>query len=1043
MVPQQMDPEQDERRVEQELDPSQRAYLEQVRLRSASQLDGDKVKSAEEAKDRLRNREGNISLDDTPAGAKNLAEKEEQPGGFYANEANQPKGQGKAKKGLLSSLTNRALKRWLVGIGFSAVGGVVTGLSTGVLGFMINLKEMSLDFFTKNHYSAYSQRVGYIQDRVFKEPGTNCGLSIKCRLRPGMSDGEVKRYKQIFGEENIDFGDVNGKKYIKTIRAQVHGADLKIKNVEIDGTNFQHNYANLELRSKFWATGSKPKALVYRSTRALFKFAQFHIDRSFLGKTIDKFRAYVYGGGEHDINIDRPDEKGDADKNKQLDQDLQNMNQDLETAAAKERQQMIDSNYKTGPTVTLNPDQLDGVPTDAPTVNATRTSSVKTAIDTVKGAATGVFGAVNDGCTIYSLLRAISLGAKVARYAGLILFATNFMTTADSVKAGQGDASNLSLMANALVRPSTQEGSVGKTSANSNLYSLITENKVASRSGLAYGVMGLPTLSFLLNVKSTVEKAGLNGETCKHVLAWYGQILLVGAGLVSDVLSGGWGALAGAGISLGVGVVIGMIISYVTPAIIQFLAGTVAPDLLGPGGGYAIAEAIGGGLGGFAAELGKGGLMPLTTDEAPTVFNETNQEMAKINRIEQMGKSPFSLDSPNSITSRLAMAVFPFMAAPLAQSNVQSLTSLAASPFTLLGNSVNQLFNSKVGALSTSYGGEYCADDDLLQMGIATDAYCNPVYGMPDAVLNDPQYAPEKIMDYMINNGHINEDGTPKSDDYTKFVKSCVEGTDPITPDGNAIDLTQGNALFSTPTDIDTRLCINKDEKYNMFRMYVMDENIMDGLDAAGNGTLGETGDNTGGGGTQLDNVVYYSQEDRRQSIGDWGDHPYMGSTIFFAGCGPTAMAMIVSTMTGKKVTPDQMADFFTSHGWATSRGTSWASFEQTPQSFGFKFNLIMDDSPRPATPADMEKVKSELALGHPLIASCQGGPFFCGGGHIIVIRGVAADGKFLINNPNDFVDADGKPDRDDSGKPPATTNEEWSAADMESAITGMWSYSK
>jgi hypothetical protein len=114
-----------------------------------------------------------------------------------------------------------------------------------------------------------------------------------------------------------------------------------------------------------------------------------------------------------------------------------------------------------------------------------------------------------------------------------------------------------------------------------------------------------------------------------------------------------------------------------------------------------------------------------------------------------------------------------------------------------------------------------------------------------------------------------------------------------------------------------------------------------------------------------------------------------------------------------------------------------------TPALLGFKLaKTIRQDTGSFASVTDMQTVNSELNAGHPIIASCQGGPF-CGGGHFIVIRGVTGDGKYLINNPNDFVDANGTPVADVSGNPPATTPQQWPASLFESIVTGMWSYSK
>lgn len=52
--------------------------------------------------------------------------------------------------------------------------------------------------------------------------------------------------------------------------------------------------------------------------------------------------------------------------------------------------------------------------------------------------------------------------------------------------------------------------------------------------------------------------------------------------------------------------------------------------------------------------------------------------------------------------------------------------------------------------------------------------------------------------------------------------------------------------------------------------------------------------------------VFYYKQNDPR-----WKNLPYgVGNTIGEAGCGPTALAIAVASLTDKKVTPPEMADW-------------------------------------------------------------------------------------------------------------------------------------
>ena len=67
---------------------------------------------------------------------------------------------------------------------------------------------------------------------------------------------------------------------------------------------------------------------------------------------------------------------------------------------------------------------------------------------------------------------------------------------------------------------------------------------------------------------------------------------------------------------------------------------------------------------------------------------------------------------------------------------------------------------------------------------------------------------------------------------------------------------------------------------------------------------------------------VLYLQTDRR-----WKDKPYRMSeenaTIGGSGCGPTCAAMVISTLTGQNVTPEDTCGWSVSHGYkALNQGT-------------------------------------------------------------------------------------------------------------------------
>lgn len=144
-----------------------------------------------------------------------------------------------------------------------------------------------------------------------------------------------------------------------------------------------------------------------------------------------------------------------------------------------------------------------------------------------------------------------------------------------------------------------------------------------------------------------------------------------------------------------------------------------------------------------------------------------------------------------------------------------------------------------------------------------------------------------------------------------------------------------------------------------------------------------------GGGGTvlSLENLTYYSQCDSA-----WGGKAYGPSTICKSGCGPTAMAMVISTLTSQRITPDVIANYSYSRGYYDGNGTKWGLMTDAPKNYNLK---AVDNG------KDINAVQATIAAGGLVIAS-MGPGHFTDGGHFIVIRGVDSNGKILVADPND-----------------------------------------
>ena len=124
----------------------------------------------------------------------------------------------------------------------------------------------------------------------------------------------------------------------------------------------------------------------------------------------------------------------------------------------------------------------------------------------------------------------------------------------------------------------------------------------------------------------------------------------------------------------------------------------------------------------------------------------------------------------------------------------------------------------------------------------------------------------------------------------------------------------------------------------------------------------------------------------------DYGNIPYGGGSIASSGCGPTSFAMIASYLTDTTITPADAVAWCGNSYYMPGVGTYWSYFQAAANHFGC--GSVTQTS-------DANQILQALSEGHPVISSQRAG-LFTSGGHFIVLRGVTADNKVLVNDPND-----------------------------------------
>lgn len=114
--------------------------------------------------------------------------------------------------------------------------------------------------------------------------------------------------------------------------------------------------------------------------------------------------------------------------------------------------------------------------------------------------------------------------------------------------------------------------------------------------------------------------------------------------------------------------------------------------------------------------------------------------------------------------------------------------------------------------------------------------------------------------------------------------------------------------------------------------------------------------------------VVYFNQLDER-----YADKPYGTDKIGTHGCGPTALAIAISTLTDKTVDPVEMAEWSVNNGgWCEGNGSYHGLIPNAAKAFGLKVQGDLQDDP--------QKIIDALADGKLVIALMSKGHFTTSG---------------------------------------------------------------
>lgn len=134
--------------------------------------------------------------------------------------------------------------------------------------------------------------------------------------------------------------------------------------------------------------------------------------------------------------------------------------------------------------------------------------------------------------------------------------------------------------------------------------------------------------------------------------------------------------------------------------------------------------------------------------------------------------------------------------------------------------------------------------------------------------------------------------------------------------------------------------------------------------------------------------LIYYNQAES-----PWCDMSFGPDPIATHGCGPTTMAMVISSLTESNVDPGEMSSWASENGYCAPGSGSYLSIVEGASS-AYGLSVSSWES------RDSADLLQALASGNIFVALMTRG-HFTNGGHFIILRGATLDGSVLVADPN------------------------------------------
>lgn len=457
-----------------------------------------------------------------------------------------------------------------------------------------------------------------------------------------------------------------------------------------------------------------------------------------------------------------------------------------------------------------------------------------------------VTGWLDNACTVYRAVQALGYAAKVVRAVQLARFAMLFLNIADQIKAGDANPDDVSYLGKMLTNEiaANLASMKFKSATDSFGYKFAAYNERGQMSTMASQFLaggGLPGKFIAVTDMINRVLGGTPKETCRLLGNTFVSLASGAVGIAMMFVPGAGPIVftAKAAINAAANVVFSVGMMFIPELLKDIVAGKlVDKTTVGEAAGDAYVSGASGLLGSMAQ---RGGNAPLIPTQALAYNNLTKEVLAQYAEADRLAYSPFDFTNRNTFMGKIFAQLIPYA------TNMSSLPSVLSSLLSIPTRSLAMVTSNNVMATDSIDNYTMCPDLDYNNLTdvedgtgdkvqIATDPYCNVMYGIPpDALETEPMDVVAALESQKNVDGTILKQIDDKGmivvgSDYQKFFTNCISRERPLGDMGPDFQQSDGReCLFDDDPSDDTPLSTTH---YNSnYYLYYIDQRALSAMD--------------------------------------------------------------------------------------------------------------------------------------------------------------------------------------------------------------------